>query len=492
MQALVRTILDPKRLFLGILLLGIFTLAARNITDPDFWWHLRTGQYIVETHSIPHTDPFSFTRAGYSWIAHEWLSELLIYSVYRAAGWGGLIVVFAGLTSATFFLLYLRCSGQPYVAGVLVLWAAFACRPTWGVRPHTISFLFASLLLWILERPRDQRALWWTVPLTFLWANLHAGYSLGIALLVLFLIGGWLDGVFGFTSSTEIPTHTRSLALTIVLSLAVVVLNPSGWRLYGYPFTTLHSAAMQNHIAEWFSPNFHQAEYAPLLAMLLATLVLPALTTVRIRPRTVLLVCVSAYAALQSVRFVPIFALIATPLLAEHAEAWTQSQRWHHSMSDGSALTRPKLAFHSAVAVILVVFTCVQVRQVVRRQAVSEAIEFPAAAADFLREQRAPGPLFNDYNWGGYLMWKLYPGTRVFIDGRADLYGDEFMEQFSATYNLTGDWQRALDRWQIATVIVPSKSPLATALPASGVWKPLFHDPQVVVLARIGTPRARN
>ena len=110
---------------------------------------------------------------------------------------------------------------------------------------------------------------------------------------------------------------------------------------------------------------------------------------------------------------------------------------------------------------------------------------YPVKAVAAIQAKHYPGPLYNDFNWGGYLIWKLYPADRVFIDGRADLYGDEFMDQYSATYSLTGDWQRTLNRWQIATVMVPSQSALATTLPATGSWKPVFRDPHAVVLARV-------
>jgi len=482
----VRSLLEPKRLFVGILFLGIFTLAARNITDPDFWWHLRTGQYIVETHSVPHADPFSFTRLGHPWIAHEWLSEVLIYSIYRAASWGGLIVVFAALTSVSFSFLYLRCAGRPYVAGLMVLWAAFVCRPTWGVRPQTLSVLLASLLLWVLERPnRTRRALLWIVPLTLLWANLHAGYSLGIALLVLFVLGGWLDGLFGFAPWVEVHGETRWLSLTLLLSLSVVVFNPNGWRLYGYPFATLHSAAMQKDIAEWFSPDFHRGEYLPLAAMLIAAVVFPYVSRQRMRPRTMLLVGVSGYAALQSVRLIPVFALLAAPFLAEQAEGFVHSLSRNSGSGELRALNVSKLVLHSAVAIVLIVLSSLQVRQIVRRQPESEGAAFPEAAVSFLRDHRPPGPLFNDYNWGGYLIWKLYPDERVLIDGRADLYGDEFIEEYAAAYNLTGEWQKSLHRWQIATVLVPPQSALANGLLATGDWKVLFRDTQATIITRI-------
>src|SRR5437868_10892667 len=126
------SVFQTRRLLPVILCLGLFAMAARPMTDPDVWWHLRSGQLIVETHSIPHTDPFSFTRAGQPWIDHEWLSEVLIYGIYRAAGSTGLIVAFAVVTALAFLLVFLRCSGRPYLAALLTIWGAAASAPSWG------------------------------------------------------------------------------------------------------------------------------------------------------------------------------------------------------------------------------------------------------------------------------------------------------------------------------------------------------------------------
>src|ERR1700722_13738613 len=129
-------LIKTRNVFLAVLFLGLFAMVARNATDPDIWWHLKTGQYITEHKSIPHTDPFSYTRAGQPWIAHEWLTEHLLYQIQRIAGYGGLIVFFAAIVGAAFFLLYLRCGAAPYIAGVATLFAAWATAPLWGVRPQ--------------------------------------------------------------------------------------------------------------------------------------------------------------------------------------------------------------------------------------------------------------------------------------------------------------------------------------------------------------------
>jgi len=115
--------------FFAVLVLGLFALAARNVADPDVWWHLRTGQLIIQNHQVFHSDPYSFTRADQTWINHEWLSEVAMYGMYRLAGWGGLIVGFAAIIAVSSLLVYLRSPGRPYVAGIFTLWGAVASAP---------------------------------------------------------------------------------------------------------------------------------------------------------------------------------------------------------------------------------------------------------------------------------------------------------------------------------------------------------------------------
>jgi hypothetical protein len=145
----VNELLQTRRLFVIILALGLFTMAARGVTDPDVWWHLRTGQLIIQNHKVFHTDPYSYTRFGQPWVDHEWLSQVLIFGLYRLAGWGGLIIGFAAVIASAFLVVFLRCPGRPYVAGVITLLGAFASAPSWGVRPQMITLLLASVLLLI-------------------------------------------------------------------------------------------------------------------------------------------------------------------------------------------------------------------------------------------------------------------------------------------------------------------------------------------------------
>ncbi len=472
------TFFTAKRTFLAVLFLGLFAMAARNVTDPDVWWHLKTGQYIAQHHTVPHADPFSYTRAGEPWVAHEWLTDLSMYELQRTAGYGALILIFAGFLCATFFFLYFRCGPAPYVAGLVTLWAAWATVPIWGVRPQVLTLLFTSLWLLILERSqRHPNLLWWTLPLTILWVNLHAGFALGLALSALFLVGELLERGLGFHPQQN-AQHLRTPASILLLNLLLVPLNPNGLRLFSYPVETLRSAAMQNYIAEWASPNFHHAEYWPFLLLLLATFATLAWSRVPVRPRDLLLLLVGLYAGLVSIRMMPLFVLVAVPLVSHRLGNWPRIGR-QPSRSPAPAL------LNATIILALAVFTTVRATQVILRQPQAETQHFPARAVAFLQAHPPSGPIFNHYDWGGYLIWKLSPSTPVFIDGRADLYGEPLLHDFADAYQFKGSWQQVLQRWRIQTVIVPPESALATALQSRTGWAISYQDSQAIILSTL-------
>jgi hypothetical protein len=482
----VNRLLQLRHVFVAILGLGLFTMAVRNVTDPDVWWHLRTGQLIVQNHAVFHTDPYSFTRFGQPWVDHEWLSQVLLFGVYRVAGWGGLIVGFGAVTAVAFLLVFFRCPGRPYIAGVITLLGAFASAPCWGVRPQMFTLLLASVLLLILQRSYERpKLLWWTPPLMLLWVNLHAGYALGIALMALFLIGDGLDIAFGLKDGPP-AARFRTLGLAIVICLALVAVNPYGAAMYVYPLETLRSRAMQSYIGEWFSPDFHQPRYLPTLVMMLASVALPAISPRRLRPREVLLLSVTMYAALRSVRHIPIYALIAIPIISALLLAWLEEhgiQKRLKSMQ--TPLTPAKSLLNAVLLAGFVVFLVVRVRYIIDRQSAAEAKELPASAVSFIAAHHPLASILNHYNWGGYFIWRLYPEYRVYIDGRADLYGDAFMDELAATYYLRGDsWRNTFEKWEIRTVVLPPDAPLTTALRALPDWETIYSDNQAVVLSR--------
>ena len=475
----VKEALQTHRIFVLLVAMGLFAMAARDVTDPDVWWHLRTGELITDTHSVPHTDPYSFTRFGQPWINHEWLSDVLIFGLYRAGGWAGLIVVFAAISAATFMLAYARSPGRTYMAGAVTVWGAVASAPTWGVRPQTLSLLLASVLLFILDKAESQHSLaWLTIPLTLLWVNLHAGYALGIALPVLYVAGYALEYVVGSQSWLEAAPKLRSLLLATLGCIAVIPLNPNGVRMYAYPWDTLRSEAMQSYISEWFSPNFHQYRFLAFLFMVLAVFVATA-TARRVRARDLLLLAATLWGALHSIRHIPVFVLVAIPVVSLNIREW-----WQSGAQARTSSSRVKLAFNAVLIVTFVTFTLVRVRTVVSHQPDVEAEHFPAAAVAYIAKHQPPAPMISHYNWGGYLIWRLYPNYRVFIDGRADVYGDELMNKFREVMYLGGKGSPDLDSWDIKTALLPPDTPLTQALRLSNDWTEIYKDAQAVIFVR--------
>jgi len=479
---------SERYIFAAILLFGLLAMTARTATDPDLWWHLRTGQWIVETGHVPHSDPFSFTRAGQAWVSHEWLSEVLFYQLWKNAGTPALIVFSALITTAGFLLLYLLClfrGTPPHWAAAATALGALAAAPSWGVRPQMFTFTLASLLLWLVGRGEAHpRLLFWIPPLFLLWLNLHGGFALGPALLLAYGIGLIIETATGNTPWQEArPIVFRLLALLLVC-LALVPLNPNGAHLYLYPLHTLFSSGMRSLIGEWRSPDFHESLYRPLLLVWL--LLLTAVASFRTRPRGRVLVplLVTAFAALDAARHIPIFILLAMPVMAAALPA-SPSRVSKSARREVPLSLRTSLLFNAAVLVLLALFAASRWVSLARNQDAREAEHFPQKAVAFLHAGNYPRNIFVFYDWGGYTIWKLYPEYRVFVDGRADLYGDDLLRQSIRTVmQLRTGWREVLDHWNVDALLVPPSCAVAQALLLDPNWQEAFHDSKAVILLR--------
>ena len=498
--------------FDALLLFGLLGMTARPATDPDLWWHLRTGQWIVETGRVPHSDPFSFTRAGQPWVSHEWLSEVTFYELWKLGGPTALIIFSAVITTAGFMLLYFRCHrrcpGKRHWAAAAVAFGALASAPSWGVRPQMFTFTLASLLLWLVEAGEDRpKLLFWIPPLFLLWLNLHAGFALGPALLLAYGLGLLLETGTGNAPWQQAKPILFRVLLLLVACLALVPLNPSGAQLYRYPLDTLRSSEMRSFIGEWFSPNFHPWLYRPFLLVWL--LVLTALATSRSLPRgrVIMPLLLTGLASLDAVRHIPIFILVAMPLIFAAMPAPSASLA-NSKQPTSSFRFRP--LFNGAVIFLVAILAFAKLLVVIRNQGLSEADLYPQAAVAKLKFRTGDYSrrVFAYYDWGGYVIWKLYPEYRVFVDGRADLYArdlhgsnqlsnnqngstqhadnnkNDLLRQFQTAVQLHNGWQGILDAWNVDTVLVPPGCALVQGLLIDPGWHPAFKDSHAVIFVR--------
>lgn len=199
---------------------------------------------------------------------------------------------------------------------------------------------------------------------------------------------------------------------------------------------------------------------------------------------------VTFYAGLRAIRLMPLFVLIAIPLVAVKINDSLAARTKPPRTQPLTVPPKPRIWLNAALVLGMVFFVLVHTRRVILNQPQAEQQYFPARAVAFLGEHSPTGPIFNHYDWGGYLIWKLYPGRRVFIDGRADLYGEQFFAEFARTYQLKNDWQRPLRQWKVTTVLVPSDSALAQGLRGSPNWMVAYEDNQAVILSAVSVPGA--
>lgn len=478
--------LSTRQLFAILLILAIFIISMRPIADPDFWWHLRTGQLIFDTHHVPETDPFSSTVTGKPWIAHEWLSELFMYGLYRLGGYGLLIIIFSALITAAFLLVYLRSPERPFVAGFALLLGALATAPTWGVRPQMISLLLTSLFLYLLDGYQTTRRVGFILPLPFitlLWVNLHAGYALGLGIVGIYILGDGLELLSRFLAKEKpLPARLVKASLwlvgILVACLLAVVVNPNGPKMYLYPFETLTSPSMQQFIQEWFSPDFHQGEWQPLAWMILALIGFGLLSRKTSSPTKIMLTLVFGYAALISMRNVPLFAIAAVPVLSEQIGALIQ-------IGPEQPTRRQRLSWLNPLLLVLVILAAgLRFVSVSTEQAKTEQTQFPYQAVNWISQNRPAGRIYNSYNWGGYLIWRLYPQYPVYIDGRADVYGDQFIYNYLRIYDADPGWDDTLLAQKVGIILIEPNSPLANALKLSPDWRLAFQNPGSVIFVK--------
>lgn len=479
--------MTTRRLFEALFAVALLVIAVRHTVDPDLWWHLRTGQTIL-AHGIPRTDVFSFTVPDHRWVTHEWLTQLFMWLVFRAGGLTALMLVFAVLIALTFWLVYRRCSGQPYLAAFVVLLAAAAAAITWGARPQMLNLLLLALFLTIVEGVRggvlSERAFWWLPPLTVLWANLHSGYLLGIALLAGYVVG---ESMARWQADGPALSRAawRRLLLVTPLSFLAAAINPNGIHIWLYPFETLGSGAMQSYIVEWRPPDFHVPIFWPFGALLALGVLALILSPRRPGLTDLLLFGGTAGAGLLSARHIPLFALVAAPVVCRYLAASLAGTKLRRLVNPPPAPPTPRALALLNVLLLLLGLGAGLFWIAARVAENDEAIRdnFPVAAVDYLVSaglEDARG--YNSYEWGGYLIWRGFP---VFIDGRADVYGDEFMHSYRRAYDARRDWRAPLDDFAVQFVLLQIESPLATVLEESSGWERTYEDSLAVVYERV-------
>lgn len=502
------------------------TLSKLPLADADIGWHIRTGEQILITHTLPRTDPYSSTMHGQPWFAWEWLYDLLLGILHHVGGLNGVVWLCAVIVASTFTILLSqllkRGAGLP-LAIVLMLLAECAATIHLFARPHIVSWLFVLLWFIALERweqgsaarrlyptQANNRLEWatsWFFPVSMLfWVNLHGAWILGLALLAIYILASVVESWRSHDAFAALTAaqRARMMAWSWAASAMATLVNPFGWRLHAHVYGYLADRYLMSRIAEFRSPNFHFWP-ARCFGIILALTVFALASRRRsLRLSHLLVLLLAVYAGLLSARNLPVssmlLVLVIGPILWENfASLATGPGAWEGlrtrvagvvEFSDRMGVQELQLRGHlwPIVCALAALVLCLQGGRLGPRQLIHAQFDpksVPVAAADFLQKEASAEPVLSTDTWGGYLIYRLYPQRQVVIDDRHDLYGADRVRQLLVLLQGEPGWRQALDNLQVRTVLLPADSTLASLLrQLPQEWAPTYEDEVAVVFER--------
>lgn len=469
----------PVMLAALLCVLAVLTVRGR-LYDPDMWWHLRMGQVIVQTHSIPTSDLFSFTANHHALVPHEWLAQVTIYLAYQAFGYSGLMLWLCLCTSAVFIAGYLLCglySGNWKVAflGALTLFVFSTVGAS--VRPQLLGYLLlvVELVLIHLGRTRSARWFWLMPPLFAVWINIHGSFFLGVLLTFVYLAASFFDFHIGSVVSERWAAATRKQFMgAVAVSIAALLINPEGIRQVVFPIDLmLREPINLASVQEWRPLQLTSERGVVLLLILAAIFLLIALRKAEIRLEEILLLALGVWLAGSHERMLFVFGILAGPVLVRMlADSWEN----YDPATDRPLPNAVMIAL--AAAVVWLAFP--------RPASLMSQTEktSPAGAVSYIRSHHLSGPMLNDYTDGGYLIWAM-PEHPVFIDGRAEIYEwAGVLSQYMSWTNLHSDPEVLLDKYHIQFCLLPANSHMVRVLALTHHWKLAYSDQVSAILVR--------
>ncbi|MDH4479383.1 MAG: hypothetical protein QE283_05865 [Rhodoferax sp.] len=467
-------------LFAVLSVLGVQKIDV--LADPDTYLHIAVGHWILEHGVVPAADPFSHSLPGAGWIAHEWLAQVALYALYQTAGWAGLggvvTLVFAG--TLAYLTRFLLTRMEPVHALLFAIYAGCMMAGHLLARPHVLAW--PLLAVWIgslvIAVEKDSTPRWGLLALMALWANLHGSFMLGIAL----ACGLAMDATLRQPHSQRLAVALR-WSKFIALALVAAMVTPAGWHGIVFPFQMVNMAFSLDLIGEWSSPNFHEPQLLEIwLLLALATACTGRLQLPWVR---LMLILALTHLALKHQRNVSLLGLVTPFLVASPLGQFWQTPT--HPRRNVESVDRVFQALAaSAVLVALLLALAAQTQRFV-----PAARNTPAAAVDAAGRLGVFGPVLNAYEFGGYLVFRSIP---VFLDGRADMYGDTLLQRYQSAMTLTdpATLTGLLTDYHIRWTLLSPNTPALVLLDRMPGWERVYSDAVAVVqLRKSGTPEAQ-
>ncbi len=478
---------------------------TRLFHDSDAGWHIRSGEQILRTSRLPMADPYSFSRAGQPWMNWEWLSDVAAGSAHRAAGLGGVALLYAAAIAVTvwcWFQVQWRLGGNFLLACALAVPLLGTINLHWLARPHVFSWVLTLAALWCAEAEPSRRRLVFYAVLAAVWANIHGSFLLAPLMALLYAVSRWLRPlIWNLDRKTE-WAEARYYSLAALVAAAAGLLNPYGWQLHRHVLRYLGDRELLASVGEFQSFNFHVEGAGQILLALGLAAAGTVAALARRRLDHFFLGAAIVALALRSARGLPLVALVVLPIAGAHlSEIWRalgesaalrpRLARWLKSSFEyGARLGEiDRSASRLWLAPALLVSCAVSAPFAAARTGFPGS-EFPVAAAARL-EQMAPelfqgsGRLLAPDKFGGYLIYRFDGRLKVFFDGRSDFYGAPFLDDYRRLAQVRPGWQDELARFGFTHALLPKDYSLVDALERSG-WTVLYRDDTAVLLRKPG------
>lgn len=491
-------------LSLLVILYLLWMDAWRFLLDSDTGWHIRTGELIAATGRVPREDPFSHTLPGAPWFAWEWLADLGMAKLHEVAGLGGVVVgalIILLLAYARLQSLMRQWGADPLIATGLTILAALCSIVHWLARPHLFSILLMVIWLGLVEGYRRRGTRWiYAVPvLILLWANLHGAFVITLPILLIYAIGEWGEQRL----RGEVQWKRILPYLVVAGGSAVAALGtPFGVGLYRHLWRYLRDEELLRSIQEFQSPDFHTLDGKLIEILLLsgAGAVMWALRRGRLVELGLYLLWF--HLTLQSQRHVTLAAVTLTPIIAEQA-TWAIREvvkLWVASAGNGRQLLQALVGWYRGILTIDRQLTGAFVLVIVLAGMVGVAgaggadkllsarfspERFPVEAASVLLRESLPDKGYAHDQFGGYLIYRLYPRYRVFVDGRSDFYRQgTVLADMQKVAGVSPEWATKLDQYGIQWLLLRRDEPLSLVARLSGDWVLLHEDKVAQILIR--------
>lgn len=469
----------PDIIFASVLLLALALGQQMLSIDSDLGRHLTLGNYMLDTRIIPTHDLLSHTRTGLSRPPYEWVSQIIFALAHRLLGLDGVILLISILIALTFTLIYQftnRRSNSSLISLLFIFLAAGASSIHWLPRPHIFTFLFLAIWIELLERLTGNKPIkTYIFPVIMLfWVNMHGGFIFGILAWMAYF-AGWIWEAW--RKKADKPIGWKLLAIGST-SLIATVITPDFWRNWEAVLNN-RSSFILNRTIETMRPNLVDPSVIPFTLLLFLTILFFILHWKTIRPSHLFLLLGLSFMSLLMARNIPLFTIACISILSNlsvkslsKSKAWTQLENRFSGFNSGHGQSFWSVAVAGIAITWFAYFNIKSLHPFYE----FDRGAFPVNAVRYLEENPQSGNMFNEFNWGGYLLYQMWPEYNVFLDSQSDFYGEDLMREYDQIMNANDDWQNLLQKYDVDWLIIPSNSPLAGEISNTLTWEIIYSD----------------